>query len=130
MENKIVRVEVRGVACFMCQYCGCSLELGLNSVVPPNKCPECDQGCAFVNITCYTPECGNERNIDPKIMAYVLEGIGAGKEKNTSAALADRASIDSDGKGLCYEAALVSLRKLRGELALHPQESAKLDNIT
>ena len=34
---------------------------------PPEKCPECDETCDFLNITCYTPECGGPGNIDPRL---------------------------------------------------------------
>ncbi|NOQ46230.1 MAG: hypothetical protein GQ559_06105 [Desulfobulbaceae bacterium] len=34
---------------------------------PPEKCPGCDEKCDFLNITCYTPECGGPGNIDPRL---------------------------------------------------------------
>ena len=101
---------------FVCQYCGYLLNLGLDENTPPHKCPVCDQTCAFVNITCYTPECGDERNPDPKIMAYVLDEIAARNKKNTIAGLVQRISIGSNSNALCYEAALIALRKLRDQL--------------
>jgi len=33
----------------------------------PEKCPVCDEKCDFLNITCYTPECGGPGNIDPRL---------------------------------------------------------------
>ncbi len=33
----------------------------------PEKCPVCDEKCDFLNITCYTPECGGSGNIDPRL---------------------------------------------------------------
>jgi len=35
---------------------------------PPEKCPGCDETCDFLNITCYTPECGGSGNIDPRLV--------------------------------------------------------------
>jgi len=34
----------------------------------PDKCPVCDEKCDFLNITCYTPECGGPGNIDPRLI--------------------------------------------------------------
>ncbi len=25
---------------------------------PPDKCPSCKEKCAFINVTCYIPDCG------------------------------------------------------------------------
>lgn len=36
---------------------------------PPEECPGCHEKCAFVNVTCYTPECGVPgQGVDPKLM--------------------------------------------------------------
>ena len=34
----------------------------------PEKCPVCDEKCDFLNITCYTPDCGGPGNIDPRLV--------------------------------------------------------------
>jgi len=34
---------------------------------PPDTCPSCGQKCNFLNVTCYTPECGGPGNIDPRL---------------------------------------------------------------
>lgn len=34
----------------------------------PEQCPECGEKCDFLNITCYTPECGGPGNIDPRLV--------------------------------------------------------------
>jgi rubrerythrin len=34
---------------------------------PPEECPSCHEKCPFLNITCYTPECGGPGHIDPKL---------------------------------------------------------------
>ena len=28
---------------------------------PPDVCPNCKEKCDFLNVTCYTPECGGPR---------------------------------------------------------------------
>ena len=37
---------------------------------PPAKCPSCEQECSFVDIACYTPDCGGPEsgNIDPQLL--------------------------------------------------------------
>lgn len=35
---------------------------------PPDLCPTCNMKCPFVNVTCYTPECGGPGNIDPRLL--------------------------------------------------------------
>ena len=37
-----------------CSECGFVLE----AEAPPEQCPECEKKCAFINITCYIPDCG------------------------------------------------------------------------
>ncbi len=34
---------------------------------PPRQCPGCGEKCDFLNITCYTPECGGPGNIDHRL---------------------------------------------------------------
>ena len=36
---------------------------------PPAKCPDCKETCTFMDVTCYTPECGGPEsgNYDPKL---------------------------------------------------------------
>jgi len=50
---------------WMCNECGYQLE----AETPPERCPSCHKTCEFRDITCYTPECGTEQNIDPKLAA-------------------------------------------------------------
>jgi len=33
----------------------------------PEECPSCHQKSEFLNITCYTPECGGPGHIDPRL---------------------------------------------------------------
>ena len=35
--------------------------------MPPEKCPSCNEKCEFLNVTCYTPECGGPGKIDPRL---------------------------------------------------------------
>jgi rubredoxin len=45
-----------------CQNCGYTLE----AERPPEKCPNCQQPCEFLNHTCYTPDCSQE-GVDKRI---------------------------------------------------------------
>lgn len=108
--------EVRKMTYFMCQYCGYLMHLRLEGDVPAHKCPSCDQSCAFVNVTSYTPEHGAEKNPDPRIMAHFLDGVSARNRRNIGVCLAQRTSVGSDSDDLCYQAALISMRKLHDQL--------------
>ena len=48
-----------------CSECGYMLQAAL----PPNACPSCKKKCAFLDATCYTPDCGGPEsgNPDPRI---------------------------------------------------------------
>jgi rubredoxin len=46
-----------------CSHCGYTIE----SQKPPEPCPNCQSKCSFTDVTCYIPECGGEKNIDPKL---------------------------------------------------------------
>jgi rubredoxin len=46
-----------------CGKCGYLLE----AEQIPESCPSCKEKCSFNNVTCYTPECGGEQNIDPQL---------------------------------------------------------------
>ena len=46
-----------------CSNCGYLITAG----APPATCPSCGQKCNFLNVTCYTPECGGPGNIDPRL---------------------------------------------------------------
>ncbi|MBN1277974.1 MAG: hypothetical protein JXA35_10835 [Deltaproteobacteria bacterium] len=52
-----------GMTYWKCSNCGFTMTT--NS--PPETCPDCKHKCEFVNITCYTPECGGPGNIDPRL---------------------------------------------------------------
>lgn len=36
--------------------------------LPPATCPECKEKCDFLNVTCYTPDCGGPANIDSRLV--------------------------------------------------------------
>ncbi len=46
-----------------CSNCGYTLD----AATPPEECPSCKENCAFIDTTCYTPECGGPGNIDPQV---------------------------------------------------------------
>jgi rubredoxin len=52
-----------GLTYWKCSHCGYTI----TAPQPPDTCPECGEKCQFVNITCYTPECGGPGNIDPRL---------------------------------------------------------------
>ncbi|HLD36606.1 MAG TPA: hypothetical protein VJC37_07770 [Planctomycetota bacterium] len=54
--------------CSHCQYL-------LEADKPPEECPSCHNKCAFTDATCYTPECGGEDNIDPKLFEKDKENL-------------------------------------------------------
>lgn len=47
-----------------CEKCGFLIKAS----IPPNICPSCKEKCDFRNVTCYIPECGGPKNIDPKLI--------------------------------------------------------------
>ena len=52
-----------GLAYWKCGKCGYLL----TAATPPDVGPECKEKCDFVNVTCYTPECGGPGHIDPRL---------------------------------------------------------------
>ena len=34
---------------------------------PPKVCPGCGKECDFIDVTCYTPDCGGPGHIDPRL---------------------------------------------------------------
>jgi len=50
--------------CSICRYM-------LHAAEHPDECPNCKNKCAFIDATCYTPECGGPANPDPKIVLDV-----------------------------------------------------------
>jgi hypothetical protein len=56
---------------WMCVNCGYYLQTDL----PPNRCPSCNEACVFNNVTCYRPDCGGERNIDPLLVGATLGSL-------------------------------------------------------
>lgn len=52
-----------GLTFWKCSNCGYLL----TAAVPPEKCSSCGQKCNFMNVTCYTPDCGGPGNIDPRL---------------------------------------------------------------
>jgi hypothetical protein len=56
---------------WMCAHCGYYLQANL----PPERCPGCNQVCIFNDVTCYRPECGGERNIDPLLVGSTMGSL-------------------------------------------------------
>jgi len=46
-----------------CSDCGYLVE----APEPPERCPSCNHRCEFLNVTCYIPECGGDKNVDPRL---------------------------------------------------------------
>ncbi len=56
---------------WMCANCGYYLQAD----TPPDRCPGCNQVCAFNDVTCYRPECGGEKNVDPLLVGSALRSV-------------------------------------------------------
>ncbi|MFP4452588.1 MAG: rubredoxin-like domain-containing protein [Desulfobacterales bacterium] len=52
-----------GLTYWKCKNCGYTI----TAAKPPDVCPHCGEKNSFVNITCYTPDCGGPGNIDPRL---------------------------------------------------------------
>ncbi|MFH1481308.1 MAG: rubredoxin-like domain-containing protein, partial [Pseudomonadota bacterium] len=52
-----------GLTYWKCAKCG----FLMTAASPPDACPECKEKCDFLNVTCYTPDCGGPGNIDPRL---------------------------------------------------------------
>ncbi len=48
-----------------CSECGYQFQ----AAEPPEQCPGCGETCVFIDITCYTPDCGGPEsgNYDPRL---------------------------------------------------------------
>lgn len=46
--------------CSNCRYL-------LTAATPPEECPNCHHKCEFLNVSCYTPDCGGPGNVDPRL---------------------------------------------------------------
>jgi rubredoxin/ribosomal protein L37E len=47
--------------CTKCNYL-------ITAAEPPGACPACAENCAFINVTCYTPDCGGPGNVDRRLL--------------------------------------------------------------
>ncbi len=52
-----------GLTYWKCGKCGYLI----TPSVPPETCSQCKEKCDFLNVTCYTPECGGPGHIDPRL---------------------------------------------------------------
>ena len=46
-----------------CSNCGYTIK----EAKPPETCPSCKESCAFIDATCYIPDCGGPENLDSRI---------------------------------------------------------------
>ena len=53
--------EKKWWSCSKCSYM-------VQAPTPPEVCPSCNEKCLFVDATCYTPECGDADQFDPRIV--------------------------------------------------------------
>lgn len=53
-----------GLTWWKCRNCN----MLITAAAPPDVCPECGAKCEFVNVTCYTPECGGPSHFDPHLV--------------------------------------------------------------
>ena len=53
-----------GLTYWKCAKCG----FLITAAEPPNACPECAENCAFINVNCYTPDCGGPGHVDPRLL--------------------------------------------------------------
>jgi rubredoxin len=53
------------VSWWICSAC----EYVLESDVPPEQCPQCNEKCLFSDVSCYIPECGGPERFDPGLVA-------------------------------------------------------------
>jgi rubredoxin len=58
------------------QCASCGYAFGADT--PPEKCPSCKETCTFLDVSCYTPDCGGPGNVDPQLMG----GKGGSFKKN------------------------------------------------
>jgi len=53
-----------GLTYWKCSHCG----FLITAVKPPDICPECTGVCNFIDVTCYSPDCGGPGHIDPRLI--------------------------------------------------------------
>ena len=53
-----------GLTYWKCAKCG----FLITAAEPPGACPSCAENCAFINVTCYTPDCGGPGKVDPRLL--------------------------------------------------------------
>lgn len=65
LKQQLLQPPEKGevMAIWRCTKCGYQLRQD----VPPGSCPSCHEKCAFNDVTCYVPECGGKKNVDPRL---------------------------------------------------------------
>ena len=46
-----------------CTQCGYTY----TAVQPAERCPSCGEKCEFIDVSCYTPDCGGPGGTDPRL---------------------------------------------------------------
>ena len=64
---------------WMCTTCGYYFQ----GPTPLDKCPGCNQACAFNDVTCYRPDCGGESNVDPLLVGGTLGTLTGARAPQT-----------------------------------------------
>lgn len=63
----------RAMEVWKCNKCGNTISVE----APPETCPSCAAHCEFVNVTCYTPDCGGpgSGNVNGKVFQESYKGL-------------------------------------------------------
>ncbi len=46
-----------------CTQCGYTY----SAIQPAERCPSCGEKCEFIDVSCYTPDCGGAGGSDPRL---------------------------------------------------------------
>lgn len=57
-----------GLTYWKCHNCAYTI----TAAAPSEFCPECGKKCDFLNVTCYTLDCGGPDNIDPQLERRIV----------------------------------------------------------
>ena len=52
-----------GMTYWKCEKCGYLI----TAAAPPDVCLGCGEKCAYINVTCYSPECGGPDQFDRRL---------------------------------------------------------------
>jgi rubredoxin len=64
MTGNTQAVDMKNMAPhWKCGNCGNTIQ----AIKAPEQCPSCKEKCQFMDVSCYTPDCGGPGNIDPRL---------------------------------------------------------------